>query len=86
MSSQEILQQTLDPILDCLTPEAAKRIAELRASPELQSRLDMLADRANEGILTPDERAEYDQFIALWHLITILQSKARQFLKTHPVS
>jgi hypothetical protein len=86
MSTIDILLRTLDPILECLTPDAARRIVELRAGPELQSRIDMLADRANEGVLTPEERAEYDQFIAAWHWITILQSKARQFLKSHPVA
>ncbi|MEX2317209.1 MAG: hypothetical protein WD669_08655 [Pirellulales bacterium] len=86
MSTTELLQQVLDPFMECLTPEAARKIVELRASPELQMRLDQLADRANEGVLTQEEMAEYDRFLSVLNLIAILQSKARQFLKMHPAA
>jgi hypothetical protein len=81
MSTAEILEQVLDPFVECLTPESARKIVGLRAAPEAQSRLDQLADRANEGQLTSKEQAEYDTFRATFHMITLLQSKARQFLK-----
>lgn len=80
MSSTEILERALDPLVECLTPEAARKLVDLRADPVTQSRVDELADRANEGLLTPEERAEYDKFRAMFHVITLLQSKARQFL------
>jgi hypothetical protein len=83
MSTTEILEQALDPFVDCLTPEAARKIVVLRADPEAQSRLDALADRANEGSLTPEERAEYEKFRAIFHVITLLQSKARRLLNGH---
>jgi hypothetical protein len=82
MSTTEILEQVLDPFVECLTPESARKIVALRAAPEAQSRLDQLADRANEGVLTPVEQAEYEKFRATFHMITLLQSKARQFLGT----
>ncbi len=80
MSTTEILEQVLDPFVECLTPESARKIVALRATPAAQSRLDQLADRANEGQLTADERSEYEKFRATFHMITLLQSKARQFL------
>jgi hypothetical protein len=80
MSTTEILEQVLDPFVDCLTPEAAERIVALRAEPAVQMRLDQLADRANEGVLTPEEQAEYERFRATFHLVSLLQSKARQLL------
>jgi hypothetical protein len=43
-------------------------------------RIDQLADRANEGLLTPQEQLEYEKFRATFHMITLLQSKARQIL------
>jgi hypothetical protein len=86
MSTTELLHEVLDGFMECLTPEAARKIVELRASGELQTRLDQLADRANEGMLTQDEKAEYDRYLSVLNLIAILQSKARQFLKMHPAS
>lgn len=80
MSTTEILEQVLDPFVECLTPESARKIVALRATPAAQSRLDQLADRSNEGQLTAEERAEYEKFLATFHMITLLQSKARQFL------
>jgi hypothetical protein len=80
MSTTEILEQVLDPFVDCLTPEAARRIVALRADPAAQTRLDELAERATEGLLTAEERSEYEKFRATFHMITLLQSKARRLL------
>ena len=80
MSTTEIFEQALDPFVDCLTPEAARRIVALRADPADQARLDELAEKANEGSLSTEERAEYEKFRAVFHMITLLQSKARRFL------
>jgi hypothetical protein len=80
MGTTELLEQVLDPFVDCLTPEAARKIVGLRAEPAVQMRLDQLADRANEGMLTPEERLDYEKLRALFHMVTLLQSKARQIL------
>ena len=80
VSTTEILEQVLDPFVDCLTPDAARKIVALRADLAAQTRLDELADRANEGLLTSEERAEYEKFRAVFHMISLLQSKARQLL------
>ena len=84
-SHLDIVSSVLDPFTECLTPEAAKRIAAFQAAPATQSRLDDLADKANEGLLTADEQAEYDRYRSVVHFVTILQSKARAYLKRHPV-
>jgi hypothetical protein len=80
MSTTEILEQVLDPFVACLTPEAARKIVAQRADPEAQMRLDELAQRANEGLLTAEERAELEKIRATFHVITLLQSKARRIL------
>jgi hypothetical protein len=83
-SHSDIVNSVLDPFTECLNPEAAKRIATFQAAPATQSRLDGLADKANEGLLTADEQAEYDRYRSVFHFVTILQSKARAYLKRHP--
>jgi hypothetical protein len=79
--STTFLDQFVDPVAEVLTPEAAKRIAELRASPELQADLDDLAEKANRGTLTEDEKAKYDRYLAAFHFISILQARARKILR-----
>jgi hypothetical protein len=36
----DLLDQLLDDLAGCLTPDSARRIVELRASPEVQARVD----------------------------------------------
>ncbi|MFO0849381.1 MAG: hypothetical protein U0871_12625 [Gemmataceae bacterium] len=73
----DTLDRLLDPVTDCFTPEVAAKIAVLRASPEVQARLDLLAEKNAEGTITPDELADYDALISAGNLIAILQAKAR---------
>ncbi len=65
---------------ECLTPQSAIRIAGLKASDEVQNRIDELAEKCNEGKLTPDERAEYEMFVWVGQYISGLQAKARHML------
>jgi hypothetical protein len=71
------LDQLLDPIADCLTPEVARRIAGMRADEQTQTRINELAAKANEGTLTTEERADYLGYVEAIDLISILQAKAR---------
>jgi hypothetical protein len=43
----------------------------------LQARIDNLAERCNEGSLTPAERDEYETYVRFGNFIAILQAKAR---------
>ena len=79
--SSDVISQVLDPFAECLTPEAARRIAGFQASPAVQCHVNELADKANEGQLTAVEQAEYDRYRSAFHFVTILQSKARAFLR-----
>ena len=75
------LDRFLDPLADCLSPEVAVKVAALRADEEMQTRIDYLADRANEGLLTDDEREEYSGYLHAIDVITVLQAKARSQLR-----
>ncbi len=71
------LSRLLDPVRDCLTVEAARRIAALRADDVTQARIDELAEKNSEGAITPDERSEYEALVSAGNLIAVLQAKAR---------
>ena len=75
-----LLEHSLHPMAECLTPQSAARIVGLKANEEAQSRIDELAEKCNEGTLTPDERAEYEMFVWVGDYISGLQARARHLL------
>lgn len=80
--SPHFLDRLLAPFGDCLTPEVAEKLARLRAAPDVQSRIEALANKCTEGVLTADERAEYESYVHTIDVLAVLQAKARQLLKT----
>lgn len=76
----DVLDRVLEPFMKCLTPEVAQRIVNLRADAPTQARVDELAGKANEGLLSVMEKAEYDRYRDAFHLVTIVQAKARRLL------
>jgi hypothetical protein len=75
-----VLDRLVAPLSECLTPECAKRLLALRADPQLQSLVDELAEKCNEGMLTPKERAEYATYVSFSNFVATLKSKAGQLL------
>jgi hypothetical protein len=75
-----IPDRLLDPVARCFTPEVAQRIADLRADAPTQARIDELAAKSREGLLTEPERREYGAYVEAIDLIGILQAKARAIL------
>jgi F420-dependent methylenetetrahydromethanopterin dehydrogenase len=81
MSAATVLDQFLDPLSRCLDTESARRIlAALGVPVTVQERVDTLAELANEGLLSDDERAEYEALINADDLVAILKLKARRQL------
>lgn len=74
------LDRLLDPIARCLTAEVARRLVEIRTDPITQARIDQLADKANQGILTPAELAEYQGFVEAIDIVSVLRAKAHKVL------
>ena len=79
--TENILDRLLDPVGKALTPEAARQLLDVQADPDIQARMDELADGANEGTLDSDQRAEYEALVTTANVIAILQAKARTVLK-----
>jgi hypothetical protein len=69
-----------DPLTECLTPEVARRVLSVRPDPQTVVRIEELAEKANEGTISPDEDAEYKEFVEASDLLAILQAKALDFL------
>ncbi len=83
MTTLSYLDHFLEPMTEAFTPAMARTIVDLRADPSLQTRIDDLRRKAEEGTLTPDEEAEYKEFVEALDVVSIIQAKARRFLIRH---
>ena len=70
------LDRLLDPVGESLNPEAAHKLLAVRADRKTQARVAKLAEKCNEGELTPAERHEYEQYVLANHFIAVLKAKA----------
>jgi hypothetical protein len=67
-----------DEVTDFLAQgPSAEAISTYTPSEKLIARAQELLERRRENTLTPDERAEMDEFIGMEHFITMLKLKAR---------
>jgi hypothetical protein len=74
------LTRLLAPVGACMSREVAQKVADLRADPDVQARVDELADKCTEGDLTAEERAEYESYVHAVRVIGVLQAQARSIL------
>ena len=51
-----------------------------RIAPDIQARIEELADRCNQGQLTEPERVEYDGYVEGAEIVSLIKLKARRFL------
>jgi len=71
------------PLAQCFTPEVAQRLLSLPADASIQSHIAELAVKANEGLLSEDERADYEEYVDAVDMIGALQACARSTLTRH---
>ena len=86
MNAYAPFDQLFDPQNQCFTPDAAERLAGLREDEATAARMAELAAKANEGHLTDVERREYESRVRAGTVLSLLQAKARLFLKRNAVS
>jgi hypothetical protein len=78
-----ILSRLIEPEHSGLAPEAARYILTLEFKDSDQQRMLELAEKAREGVLSPDEERELENYRHVGHLLALLRSKARVSLKHH---
>jgi hypothetical protein len=77
----KILEGVLGPLSECLTEKDVQRLTSLPRDPAMDARVQDLAEKANEGLLTPDERRENETFIEASDFVAILLARARARLR-----
>ena len=76
-AEQPLVDRLLEPLSRCIRGEGERELLNLHADTELQARIDELADKCDEGLLTPEERTEYETYVRFGNFVAILQAKAR---------
>ena len=71
----------LESAAQCLDAESVRALGTLQLAEAAQSRLESLAQKANEGQLTVEEAQEYDRFIELGDIIATLRLKAERQMR-----
>jgi len=80
-SEVSIDESLLESAARCLDEASVSSLSALRLDPSSDTRLQSLAEKANEGLLTADEAREYSRFIELSDILAALRLKAgRRFV------
>lgn len=81
MATQDaILNEMLEPLLEAITPDAARALAQYQPKPSIQAHVDELAAKCNEGELTEAERTEYEEYVRVGNLLAMIKARARRVL------
>ena len=80
-TTSQFLDRLFEPVGRCLSEDAARELASLRADEGVQAKVRELAEKCNEGTLTEEERAEYESYVIASAVVTILQAKVHARLK-----
>jgi hypothetical protein len=81
-----VLDEILEPVTNAFSRDVAQALVDVRVSDAAQSRITNLAEKCNEGTLTPVEHAEYETYVQAVDMISLLQAKARVWLAQHRAS
>jgi hypothetical protein len=83
MATLSALDQLLNPNAGWLTPGSAQKLIDWKLGDELRERIEELGKKANSGVLTVEEDAEYRAYLDDAELISLMQAKARRLCRTN---
>jgi hypothetical protein len=76
-----ILDRLIRPGRKTLPVTAARALLAINFEESDRQRMRGLSQKARDGTLSPEEKAEIDSYELVGHLLALLHSKARQALK-----
>lgn len=74
--SERTLTKMFETVVDSLNEEAAQKFLAIKADRKTRARIAKLAEKCNEGELTPAERREYEFHIMMGNLVALFRAKA----------
>jgi len=73
-----------DPLFKMLSAEQLRQLVAISPDHDLEQRISELAQRASDGRLGDEERAEYEGYVRANNLLAVLQGIARRRLNPIP--
>ena len=70
------------PLMQIVLPGKTEAVIGFRADPELQERIEELAEKSTEGQLSHAESAEYAGYVRANKFVAILQQHARRLMES----
>jgi hypothetical protein len=83
-SEMAILRRIVNPKQPFLSKEAARAVLEFKLGADDRQRINELAAKNRQGILTAKEEDELNNYLRVGQTLGILQSKARRTLRRSP--
>jgi hypothetical protein len=74
-----VYDEVYEFLLSAPTPQ---QVIAFRPSEQLQKHIQALLEANDEGLATPEQRTEFDEFLQVEHFVRMLKIKARQKLST----
>jgi hypothetical protein len=81
VQSQKLVSELAERLGGALNEASARAVLAVELKGPTPERRRELAEKANEGMLSAEEFAEYETYAQLRGLLSILQSKARLYLQ-----
>src|SRR5687768_4808326 len=81
--ANDAFDRAVEPVLGILSREQAAHIANFHGDQQLQSKIEELAHKANEGELTEEERAEYEGYAQANRFLAVLQATTYRLTKAN---
>ena len=74
--------RSVRPVMEIVLLDKAEAVIHFRADPQLEARIEELAQKSTEGDLTDDERAEYTGYVRANKFIAILKRQAQHLISS----
>lgn len=78
ISESRAFDRGVRPMLEIILPGEADAVIDFQGDPDLQARIEELAQKSTECELTEDERAEYAGYVRANKFVAIIKRQAQQ--------
>ncbi|MCR9296449.1 MAG: hypothetical protein NXI32_27370 [bacterium] len=75
-----VVASTLSPLVTSFDHAGLESLIKFRADEKTQTRFEELAEKASNGVISPQEQREYDSIIRTSSIIAVLQAQAEKLL------
>lgn len=79
MNTASAFQRGIGPILEKLLPGREEAVLSARPDPSLRDRIEELASRHTEGLLSIEEIEEYTGYVRANKFVAVLRREAKKF-------